>query len=159
MKTKRELGFKSLIGISIVLTIFLIAGQSFSLINYDWAVSVGLQESVQEITLLGIAWAKAFAWGDTIAYIPLLIAGIIGLLKNKLWGFCCMVGSLAISIYWPIVNLITIYIGRAEIHFSPDKYISYSIILPLISLYGVWGLWYLYQHHETLIKYKKPNHD
>ena len=103
MGKKRNIGFKILIGFSTILLIFLLLGQTFSLINYDWAVSVGLQESETEISRLGIAWAKSFALADTVAYIPLLIAGIIGMVKRTRWGFFAMFASLAMSVYWPIV--------------------------------------------------------
>ena len=147
---KRNIGFVLLIGISIVLLILLLIGQTYSLVNYDMTVSLGLQESEDEVTKIGIAWIKAFALGDTIAYIPLLIAGIIGLLKRKRWGLFSMVGSLAISIYWPIVNLSAIYFGLDDFALSPEKYISYSILLPLISIYGLWGIWFLYKNQDIL---------
>ena len=152
MNSKRNIGFKILMGISITLLIFLLAGQTFSLINYEWTLSVGLQESEAEVTLVGMAWLKAFALADTLAYIPLLIAGIIGMLQRKRWGFFAMFGSLAISVYWPIVNLSAVYIGKNEMTLNPDKYISFSILLPLITLYGIWGMWYLYNHQNTLVK-------
>lgn len=150
---KREgFKFKILIIFSTVLAIFLLVGQTFSLINYDLIVSLGLQESAEEVTNLGIAWAKAFALGDTLAYIPLLVAGIIGLIKRKRWGYYGMLGSLAISVYWPIVNLSAVYIGRNSIALNPDKYISFSIVLPLITIYGLWGMWYLYRNQDILLK-------
>ena len=140
------------ISVSILLSLILIVGQTYSLINYDLIVSIGLQESVEEITEIGVAWAKAFALGDTIVYIPLLILGIIGLLKRKRWGYFTMFASLAISAYWPVVNLSAIYIGRHEIALNPDKYISFSIILPLVTLYGLWGMWYLYKNQQLMVK-------
>ena len=48
--------------------------------DYDLTVSLGLQESVEEVSEVGVAWAKGFAFGDTIIYLPLLLIGIIGLL-------------------------------------------------------------------------------
>jgi len=137
-------------GISVLLLFLLLVGQTYSLVNYDMAVSLGLQESEEEVTKIGIVWAKAFALGDTVAYIPLLIAGIIGLLKRKRWGLYSMLGSLAISVYWPIVNLSAIYVGLDDLALSSAKYTSYSIILPLISIYGMWGMWYLYKNQEML---------
>ena len=98
-ENKRNLGFDLLIGISVLLLILLLVGQTYSLVNYDMTVSLGLQESEVEVTKIGMAWAKAFALGDTIAYIPLLIAGIIGLWKRKRWGLYYMMGSLAISFF------------------------------------------------------------
>lgn len=152
MSHRRDFTFWILIILSIVLALFLLVGQTFSLINYDLIVSFGLQESVEEVTALGIAWAKAFALGDTLVYIPLLIVGIIGLLKRKKWGFYTMLSSLAISTYWPIVNLSAIYFGRNEMALDPGKYVSFSIILPLITLYGFWGIWYLHKHQNIFTK-------
>ena len=152
MNKKRRIGFWSLISIGILLGIFLIVGQTFSLINYDLAIALGLQESEQEVGKVGIAFGKGFAFSDTVFYIPLLIAGIIGLLKGKKWGLYSMFGSLAISVYWPIVHLYAIYIGRNVIVLNPDKYISFPIILSLIIIYGLWGMRLLYNHQSELIK-------
>ena len=96
----------------------------------------------------GLYWGGidyTLIFGDTVIYLPLLIAGIIGLLKNKRWGKYSMFGALAISAYWPLVHLYAIFIERNAITLAPDKYILYPILLPLIVLYGMWGMWYLYK--------------
>ena len=152
MNNKRGIGFWVLISASILLTLLLLAGQTFSLINYERAVSLGLQESVEEVREVGIAFAKGFAFGDTAIYIPLLIAGAIGLLKRKRWGLYSLFGSLAISVYWPLVHLYAIYIGKESISLEPEKYTSYPIILSLIIIYGLWGMWYLYKNQVALAK-------
>ena len=151
MNETRNIGFWILIGLGILLTIMLLMGQTFSLINYDLTVSLGLQESVEEVSEVGVAWAKGFAFGDTVLYLPLLLIGIIGLLKRRSWGFYSMFGALAITVYWPIVSLSTIFIGRTVLNLNPDKYVSYSIILPLITIYGLWGMWYLYKNRDKFI--------
>ena len=148
MNKKRNIGFWILISIGILLSLMFLVGQTLSLFNYDLTVKLGLQESVEEIGKVGIAYAKGFAFGDTIFYIPLLIIGIIGLIKRKSWGLYSMFGSLAITVYWPVVHLFTISIERTAITLTPEKYISYSIILPLIAIYGLWGMWYLYKNQE-----------
>ena len=151
MNETRNIGFWILISLGILLTIMLLIGQTFSLINYDSTVSLGLQESVEEVSEVGVAWAKGFAFGDTIIYLPLLLIGIIGLLKRKSWGFYSMFGALAITVYWPIVSLSTIFIGRTALNLNPDKYVSYSIILPLIAIYGLWGMWYLHKNRNKFV--------
>ena len=151
MTETRNIGFWILISLGILLTIMLLIGQTFSLINYDLTVSLGLQESVEEVSEVGVAWAKGFAFGDTVLYLPLLLIGIIGLLKRRSWGFYSMFGALAITVYWPIVSLSTIFIGRTALNLNPDKYVSYSIILPLIAIYGLWGMWYLHKNRDKFI--------
>lgn len=147
----QTLGFWTLIIIGIILTIIFLAGQTFSLIDYDMTVSLGLQESAEEVGEVGVSWAKGFAFADTILYIPLLFLGIVGLLKRKSWGLYSMFAALAITAYWPIVSLTTIFIGRDILNLNPDKYVSYSIILPLIIIYGLWGMWYLYKNRDELV--------
>ena len=143
------IGLKILTGASILLGIFLIVGQSYSLLDYDSAVALGLQESEKEVGKVGIAFAKGFAFGDTILYVPMLLAGIIGLLKRKKWGVYVMSASCALSVYWPLVHLYAIYIGRDVIVLHPEKYVSFPITLSIIILYGLWGMWYLYQNQNT----------
>ncbi|WP_297693817.1 hypothetical protein [uncultured Eudoraea sp.] len=146
MENKKGFGFWVLIIVSIVLVVFLIIGQTLSLIDYDLALSLGLQESEKEIGKVGIAFAKGFAFGDTIFYVPLLVFGILGLLKGKKWGTFLMLGALGISVYWPIVHLYAIYIDTEAITLDPEKYISFPIVLSLITIYGFWGSYYLYKN-------------
>ena len=121
-----------------------LAGQTLSLFNWDLTVDLGLQESEEEVGKVGIAFLKGYAFGDTVFYIPLLLVGVIGLIKNTRWGHYSMFGALAISVYWPATVLYAIFIERTAITLQPDKYVSFSILLPLIMIYGLWGMWYLY---------------
>jgi len=146
MESKKGVGFWALITVAIVLVVFLIMGQTLSLIDYDLALSLGLQESEKEIGKVGIAFAKGFAFGDTIFYIPLLVLGILGLLKGKKWGTVLMHSALGISVYWPMVHLYAIYIDTEAITLNPEKYISFPIVLTLITIYGLWGTYYLYKN-------------
>ena len=102
---RRPFGFWLLIIVGLFLNVVFLAGQTLSLIDYNLTVSLGLQESEAEITSTGIAFAKGFAFGDTLFYIPLFVIGIIGLLKRRSWGIFPMFGALAITVYWPLVSL------------------------------------------------------
>ena len=153
MDKERGTGFWIIIIVAVLLNIMFILGQTLSLIDYDLTVSLGLQESEEELSSVGIAFAKGFAFGDTVFYIPLFIIGIIGLLKRKTWGLFSMVGALAVTVYWPIVHLFAIYAGKTSMSLSPEKYTSYSIILPLIALYGLWGIWFLYKNQKILVEH------
>jgi hypothetical protein len=62
-----------------------------------------------------------------------------------------MFGALLITVYWPIVSLVTIFIGRGAMNLNLDKYVSYSIVIPLIEIYGLWGMWYLYKNRNELV--------
>lgn len=147
MNNKKEIGFWVLISTAIVLILFLTAGQTLSLIDYNLAIDLGLQESEKEIGKVGIAFAKGFAFGDTVFYIPILVLGVLGLIKEKKWGTFLMLCGLGISVYWPIVHLYTIYIDTEAITLNPEKYISFPIVLILITLYGLWGIYYLHKNN------------
>jgi hypothetical protein len=142
----RSYEFRALIIIGVALNIMFVAGQTLSLIDHDITVSLGLQESKEEISDVGIAFAKGFAFGDTVIYIPLFLIGITGLFRRRSWGIFSMFGALAITVYWPLVHLFAIYAGKSSMHLSPGKYLSYSIMLPLIALYGLWGMWFLHKN-------------
>jgi hypothetical protein len=154
MNNQKSIGIRILIVFSSFLLVLLLIGQTYSLFNYEHAVSLGLQESIDEIGPVGIAFAKGFALGDTVIYIPLLLIGIIGLLRKKKWGVYAMLCSLAISAYWPIVHLYAINIETESIVLSSEKYLSYMVTLILITLYGLWGMWYLYRNEAKIATQK-----
>ena len=145
MKYKKDVGFWALILVASVLFVFLIIGQTLSVIDYDLTLNLGLQESEEEIGKVGIAFAKGFAFADTIFYGPILVLGILGLLKGKKWGAVLMLAALGITVYWPIVHLYAIYIDTEAITLNQEKYISFPIVLGLIIIYGLWGIYYLYK--------------
>jgi len=154
MKYKRTIGFWILIITGITLLVMYVLGQSASLINYDFTVSIGLQEPRDQVGEVGVAISRGFAIGDTIIYVPLLILGILGLFKRKAWGMFAMVGALAVTIYWPIVNLFYMLSANKLNYFNiPQATVNlYMILLPLISFYGIWGTWYLYTRRRELVK-------
>ena len=156
MAKNRGFGFWVLITVGTVLAIILLLGQSTALFNYDLAISIGLQESEEEVGKVGIAWAKGFAFGDTMFYIPILIAGIIGLLLKKDWGLFSMFAAMTITTYWPVVSLYAVFIEINAIALTPAKYTSYAIMLPLIALYGLFGMWYLFKHKHAYLMADDP---
>ena len=123
-----------------------------AIIDYDFAVSIELQEPLDEITEIGVALNKGFGFGDTVFYIPLFIIGIIGLLKRSALGLYTMFGAMAITVYWPIVALSTVFFAKGAPGWHFTDYTSYSIILSIIALYGTWGFWFLYRSRGVLVK-------
>jgi len=148
----RTFGFWILITLGTLILIMLIVGQAVSLINYEYTVSIGLQESVNDIGKMGVAVNKAFGVGDTIIYTPLLIMGIVGLWQKKAWGIFAMSSALGITVYWPIVNIFIIHFAKGSPGFNYPNPTSVVIILVLITIYGIWGLWYLYRNQKYFVK-------
>jgi len=151
MSNKRTIGFWVVMIVGILLLLILVLGQMMSFINYDFTVSIGLQESKDIIGEMGIAVNKGFGVGDTIIYIPLLVFGLMGLWFRKMWGVYTMVSALAITAYWPMVSIFLLLYARGTTGFNFTDFAPYTIVLILITLYGLWGLWYLYKNRKILV--------
>ena len=152
LSRKQKVGIRVLTGFGILLNIMYLLGQTMAFINYDFTVSIELQEPVTEITAIGVALNKGFGVGDTFFYMPLFIIGIIGLLKRNTWGVYAMFGAMAITVYWPIVCLATVFFAKGAQGWHFTDYTAYSILLLLIAVYGLWGLWFLFKNRRLLIR-------
>ncbi|MFA5811439.1 MAG: hypothetical protein WC956_03810, partial [bacterium] len=97
MPFNRPIGLWFMTIVGILLLAVLIFGQMMAFIDYDFTVSLGLQEPAEMIGVMGIAVNKAFGLGDTVVYVPLLVAGLAGLWLRKQWGVFAMAGALAIT--------------------------------------------------------------
>jgi len=150
MSNKRTVGFWVVMIVGILLLLMLILGQMMSFINYDFTVSIGLQESKDIIGEMGVAVNKGFGVGDTIIYIPLMLFGLMGLWFRKMWGLFAMASALAITAYWPMVSIFLLLYARGTPGFNFTDFASYTIVLIPVTLYGLWGLWYLYKNRKIL---------
>lgn len=148
---RRGIGFWLLIGFGVVLNVIYLLGQTMAVIDYDFAVSIELQEPLDEITEIGVALNKGFGFGDTVFYIPLFIIGIVGLLKRSTVGLFAMLGAMAITVYWPLVGLSTVFYAKGAPGWHFTNYSSYSILLSLVTFYGIWGFWFLYRNRIDLV--------
>ena len=134
------------VGIIILFMLFL--GQTMSFINYEFTVSLGLQESIEQIGSFGVAVNKGFGISDTIIYIPLMLIGLIGTWTKKKWGIWSMIAALGITIYWPVVCLAIIFLSEGVPDVQFTDIMEYVLILSFITFYGIWGLWYLYKYYS-----------
>ena len=151
MANKRTVGFWVLMILGIFFLLMLLLGQMMAFINYDFAVSIGLQESKDVVGETGVAANKGFGVGDTIIYLPLLVIGLVGLWLRKTWGLFAMTGALGITAYWPMVCIFFLLFAKGSPGFNFTSYASYAILLTAFTVYGLWGLWYLYRNRKTLV--------
>ena len=132
------------------LLLYLIYAQAISAFSYDIGVAMGTQESAEQITEVGAAFWYGFAFGDLVTYIPLLVIGLIGHCIGKMWAHVVMGAALGITIYWPIVCLAAVVAARDATGWNITNETPYWIVLPLITLWGVWGLWRITYHKYIL---------
>ncbi len=123
-----------------LLLVYLIIAQGVAAFDYNLGVSMGTQDSAEKITAIGTAFFYGFAFGDLLIYIPILLFGLIGHFRSKLWGKFLLAGALGITIYWPSVCLSALVAARGASGWNITNETPYWVVLPLIALWGAWGI-------------------
>jgi len=151
MTTKRTIGFWILIIIGILYFCFVgLLGQVMTVINYDFAASIGMQEPRDVFGEMGVAVEQGLGVGDMVIHLPFLAIGIVGLWLRKPWGLFSMAGALAIMAYWPIAYIFYMIFAKGSPGFNVTNITSYVTLLPPFTVYGLWGFWYLYKNRKLL---------
>ena len=154
----RSLSIWSLIAGMIFLTVMILLGQSSAVFNYDFAVSLSLQESADKVGSHFVQFNRAVGAADTVAYIPLLVASIIGLLLRQRWALYTTAAVMGISLYWPVICLFMMLFMSGESGYNFPLSPSYVAIFVAVMAFGAWGLYVCIQHSgigETIIDRSK----
>lgn len=140
---KRDIGFWVLQWVGWLFLIYLIYAQAIPAFDYELGIAMGTQEPSEIITEVGAAFWYGFAFGDLVVYIPLLMIGLIGYWLGKMWGRNLLAAALGITVYWPIVCLAAVIAARDSAGWNLTDETPYWIVLPIITLWGIWGLWHI----------------
>lgn len=140
---KKSIGFWAIQGPGWLLLIYLIYAQAIPAFDYDLGVAMGTQEPAEQISDVGVAFWYGFAFADLITYIPLLAVGLVGYWLGLMWGRIFLAAALGITVYWPVVCLAAVVAARDAAGWNLSDEISYWFVLPVISLWGAWGVWRL----------------
>ena len=116
-----------------LLLTYLVVAQGVTAFGYDLGVRMGTQEPTETITEVGTAFWYGFALGDLLTYIPILLAGLIGHMRCRPWGRVLFAAGLGITVYWPVVCLITVVDARDASGWNLVDETPYWIVLPLMS--------------------------
>lgn len=127
---------------------YLIYAQGIAALSYDYGVAMGTQEPVENITRVGKAFWYGFAVGDAVFYIPLLLAGLIGLAKSARWGRGIMIAAMGITVYWPIVCLVAVATARGAPGWTLPRESEYWVVLPIIATWAAWVLRWLIRSRD-----------
>lgn len=124
--------------IALLLTFLAWIMQAYSLLDWENAVKLGLQNG----SFAGNAAEKALATkerGEAIADLiwpfPIAILALYGLIKKKFIGFVAAMMAFAICIYFPLFYIFQIW----ETH--PETVLGALFLWGIPSLLGMIGLW------------------
>lgn len=149
---KRDIGFWLLQVPGWLLLLYLIYAQAIPAFSYDIGVAMGTQEPAEQITEVGTAFWYGFAFGDLITYIPLLAVGLIGHWRRKIWGRVLLAAALGITVYWPVVCLAAVVAARDAAGWNLTNETPFWTVLPLITLWGGVGLWFIMKESKRVDK-------
>jgi hypothetical protein len=126
-------------------------GQTMALVNYDFAVQLGLQEDIKEVGSFGVQVNRAFGAGDTLVYIPLIAISIIGLLLRKRWSLLTTAAAMGVCAYWAttILFMLIFLEGAPGYYLQPG--VEYWLFMAAFIIFGVWGLFYLIFRGDKLL--------
>jgi hypothetical protein len=141
-------------GICVFLTIslvMLLLGQTTAIFTYDFAVSLGLQESVEEVSEFGVEVNRAFGVGDTVVYVPLILFALMGLIKKRRWALPVTGAVMGISAYWAMtVSSMFVFLpGAPGYSLMPGP--EYWIVLSVFFGVGIWGVIYVSVRGDRLV--------
>ena len=126
-----------------LLLLYLVYAQAIPAFSYEMGVAMGTQEPAETVSDVGVAFWYGFAFADLVAYIPLLAAGLAGHWAAKRWSIAILGAAFGVTVYWPVVCLAALVTARNASAWNLADETPYWIVLPLITLWGAWGLWHL----------------
>ena len=104
MKGKRPFAFWFLVAFLAASAIMFTLAISASLLPYDDAKPEGLYGKME----------RGLAVGGLVAYLPLVLFSIIGLLLKKRWSLLSSTAALGITAYWPTTHITTLLFPAAD---------------------------------------------
>lgn len=119
---------------------YLVVAQCSAAVSYDLGVRMGTQDPADRITGVGVAFFRGFALADLVFYTPILGLGLVGHILGLDWTPLVLGAALGITVYWPIVSLVTVRAARGTPGWSLPDEGQYWLVLPIIIAWGIIGL-------------------
>ena len=132
--------------------VLLLLGQTMSVVDYDRTVRLGLQEGVEQVGAHGVQVNRAFGAGDTIVYIPLMVASLAGLWLRRRWALLTTAAVAGISAYWTVTIgcMLKFLPGTPGYNYAPP--LEIWLFVGAYMLFGIWCLFHLLSRGEELIQ-------
>jgi len=149
MVGSRPLGIWVALGCLLFYLVPGMGGQAASLMSWDWALAVHLQENdphdpdLVERTLAHVEWGVCAA--DMLVQVPLLVAAILGLLLRRRWGLVAGLMAAATMVYIFAVYSLQRWSLSVRSDLTPwSDYsgiiLAFAVLSLLPGLLTIWGL-------------------
>ena len=148
---KRPVAFWLITSFLTVSMILLLMGQTMALVDYEFAVQLGLQEGITDVSEYGVQVNRAFGAGDTIVYIPLIATSIIGLILRKRWSLLTTAAVMGVSAYWATTIVFMLIFLSGTPGYALEPGMEYWLFMAAFIIFGVWGLIYLIIRGDKLL--------
>jgi hypothetical protein len=153
MKTgKRPPAFRVIVAFLGVSLVFILAGQTTAVLDYDLSVKLGLNEPADLVGKYGVEVNRAFGASDTIIYIPLIIVSLVGLFLKKPWSLMTTGAVMGISAYWATTVAFMFLFLRDVADYRLVPGLGYWLCVGAYIVFGVWGILYLVFNGKKLIE-------
>ena len=131
--------------------LLLLLGQTMAVFDYDLAVRLGLQESPGQVGAYGVQVNRAFGAGDTLVYIPLMLASLAGLWLRKRWAVITTAAVAGISAYWTatVLSMLAFLPGTPGYAYVPG--LAIWLFVGGYLVFGAWCLFCLLVRGESLL--------
>ncbi len=151
MEGRRPVAFWVIVvylGLSVMV---MLTGQTMAVVDYDLAVRLGLQESLEEVGEYGVEVNRAFGAGDTVIYVPLMVVSLVGLVARRRWAVLTTTAVFGVSAYWAatILSMLVFLPGASGYSNVPGPEIWLFVGFYLLS--GAVGLFYMVFRGEALL--------
>ena len=149
--SKRSISFWVVIVFLIVSMLLLLMGQTIAIFNYEFAVKLGLQEDVKEVSVFGVQINRAFGAGDTFIYLPLMAMSLVGLFLKKRWSLVTTASVMGISVYWATVVAFMLFFLLGVPNYNLVPGLEYWLFISAYIIFGIWGVIYLIYRGDKVI--------
>ena len=119
---------------------YLLIAQCSAALSYRLGVHMGTQEPAENVSEVGVAFWKGYAFADLVFYTPLLGIALFGHAVGADWASVALGAALGVTVYWPIACMRTVLAARGAHGWQLPKERDYWIVLPVITAWGVLGL-------------------
>jgi hypothetical protein len=100
----------------------------------------------------GVRVNRAFGAGDTVVFIPLMVASLMGLFFKKRWSLLTTAAVAGVSLYWSVtVGFLFLFLpGVPGYGYVPGAVVWFFV--GAYTAFGVWALIYLFLRGDALLQ-------